>query len=180
MVVILYLWSFSLFKQSRILDWSKRLWQSNLRALVCVADFNDIRFASDRKGVTRRSGQSKCFHNWVSDFALIDLPLSNIKHTWSDFRVNASCSKIDSLCIKGMAGITPENPPRRASKTSFWPLPINGWHGQLNWRSNRDARTCGINITLSSSQFNHGGLMHQLMAAQQKDSNETPNHQKSI
>lgn len=38
---------------------------------------------------------TKSFHDSISDFFLIDLPLTNIHHTWSNFRAAASCSRID-------------------------------------------------------------------------------------
>lgn len=66
----------------------------------CVGgDFNEILFPSDRKGQSRITRNSKCFHDWIAEFALIDLPLPNLQHTWSNFRINASCSKIDRFFI---------------------------------------------------------------------------------
>lgn len=56
----------------------------------CVgSDFNEILYSADRKGSTRMNGHSKRFHNWVLDFSLIDLALTNLRHTWSNFRANA-------------------------------------------------------------------------------------------
>lgn len=56
-------------------------------------------YSSDRKGTTKVNGNSARFHRWVSDFSLIDLPLTNLKHTWSNFRTNASCSKLDRIFV---------------------------------------------------------------------------------
>lgn len=52
---------------------------------------------------------------------------ANIKHNWSSFRANVSCSKIYSLCIKGMAQITAKNPSHRPPRAGFWPQPTNGY-----------------------------------------------------
>lgn len=66
----------------------------------CVGgDFNEILYSSDRKGSTRLNAHSDCVHNWVSDFSLTNLPLINQLHTWSNLRINASCSKIDRIFV---------------------------------------------------------------------------------
>lgn len=62
-------------------------------------DFNEILYASDRKGCTRLNAHSDRFHNWISDFSLLDWPMTNLRHTWSNFRINASCSKIDRIFV---------------------------------------------------------------------------------
>lgn len=57
----------------------------------CVGrDFNEILFSSDKRGSTRMNAHSELFHNWVLGFSLVDLPLTNLRHTWSNFRINAS------------------------------------------------------------------------------------------
>lgn len=38
--------------------------------------------------------QSKEFHEWVTQFALIDNPIKNVQYTWLNFRESAACSKI--------------------------------------------------------------------------------------
>lgn len=113
----------SLFQAKQILDQVKWPRQSNLRSLVCGRWFSEILFASDRKGVTTKNFQFECFHDWVSDIALIDLHLTNIKHTRSNFRVNTSCSKIDRVFVsKDWLELHPENhlkgPPRPVSDHS--------------------------------------------------------------
>lgn len=68
--------------------------------LWCVGgDFNEILYSSDRKGSTRMNAYSKRFHNWVSWLLLDDLPLRNLRLTWSNFRVNASCSKLGRIFV---------------------------------------------------------------------------------
>lgn len=62
-------------------------------------DFNEILFPSDRKGNSRTNKNLKCFHDWIAEFSLLDLPLTNLQHTWSNFRANASCNKIDRFFI---------------------------------------------------------------------------------
>lgn len=50
----------------------------------CVrGDFNEILYSTESK----RRLRSDFFNGWVSNFTLIDLPLLNIKHTWSSFHV---------------------------------------------------------------------------------------------
>lgn len=39
--------------------------------------------------------QMRKFHEWVIEFALIDIPIKNLQYTWSNFRAQAACSKID-------------------------------------------------------------------------------------
>lgn len=66
----------------------------------CIrGDFNEILFSSDRNGDSRINRYTQCFHDWISEFSLIDLPLMNVQHTWSNFRKNTSCSKIDRFFI---------------------------------------------------------------------------------
>lgn len=62
-------------------------------------DFNQIPYSWDRKGSTRVNSHSKPFHRWVSDFSLIDIALTNLRHTWSSFRLNASFSKTDRYFV---------------------------------------------------------------------------------
>lgn len=78
----------------------------------CVGgDFNEILFSSDRRDNSRLNGQTHCFHNWLSVFSLIILPLLNLHHTWSNFRENTSCSKIERFFItRGMAGENIQKP----------------------------------------------------------------------
>lgn len=66
----------------------------------CVGgDFNEILYAMDRKGSTIVNAQSEQLHRWVSDFSLIDIPLTNLRHTWSNFQLNASFNKIDRIFV---------------------------------------------------------------------------------
>lgn len=39
------------------------------------------------------------FNEWVSDFGLIDMPIPNTRFTWSNFRENAACSRLDRFFI---------------------------------------------------------------------------------
>lgn len=59
------------------------------------SDFNEILFTSDRKGILRTNCKTKSFHDWDSEFSLIDLPLLNIPYTWPNFRIKA----IDSVFV---------------------------------------------------------------------------------
>lgn len=39
------------------------------------------------------------FHDWVTEFGLIDIPINNIHFTWSNGRENTACSKLDRFFI---------------------------------------------------------------------------------
>lgn len=66
----------------------------------CIGgDFNEILFSTDRNRTSARHHRSNSFHEWISDFSLIDLPLPNLQHTWSNFRAEASCSRLDRIFV---------------------------------------------------------------------------------
>lgn len=120
--------------------------------LWCVGgDFNEILYSSDRKGSTTVNFHSERFHRWVLDFSLIDIPLTNLQHTWSNFLLNASCSKVDRIFIskewhdshpkvllKGLPSLS------RITALCFWPL-----MAQLEGRHLSDLKICGSKTNLS-------------------------------
>lgn len=84
-------------------------------------------------------------------FSLIDLPLTNLRHTWANFRPTASCSKIDrffvskewlernpSVHLKGLPRPVSDHCPLFLSTEG-----LNGGPTPL------DSKICGSNIKIS-------------------------------
>lgn len=66
----------------------------------CIGgDFNEIHYSTNRNGNSRLNRHTQYFHEWISVFSLIDLPVRNLHQTWSNFRENASCGKIDRFFV---------------------------------------------------------------------------------
>lgn len=66
----------------------------------CVGgDFNEILYSGDMNMGAGSGTQMGNVHSWILDFALIDPPLQNIGYTWSNFRVNATWSRLDRLFV---------------------------------------------------------------------------------
>lgn len=62
----------------------------------CVGwDFNEVLYSKDRKGGMSSNIQTRKFHEWVAEFALIYIQIKNLEYTWSNFRGQAIWRKID-------------------------------------------------------------------------------------
>lgn len=77
--------------------WTKLYDLGNLiEGAYCVCgDFNEVLYLKDRNGRRTSSIQTKKFHEWVAEFALIDSSNKNTRYTWSNIWAQAACSKID-------------------------------------------------------------------------------------
>lgn len=56
--------------------------------------FNEVFYFGDQNDLDPLLKWKK-FHSWVSDYSLFDFPLQNTLFTWSNFRSNVACSKLD-------------------------------------------------------------------------------------
>lgn len=85
------------------------------------------------------------FHEWVTKFGLIDLPIHKGQYTWSNCRENAKRSKLDLfLDITAMEGPVPICVFKRSSGTSQTTVPY--YWISINQRmalNLSDLETCG-------------------------------------
>lgn len=58
-------------------------------------DFNVVRFAREKNKPVRARRSMRMFNEIISELSLIDPPLANGDYTWSNFRDNPTCSRID-------------------------------------------------------------------------------------
>lgn len=65
---------------------------------VSVA-INKILLSSDRNHTSTTNCHTNSFHDRTSEFSQIDLPSPNLQHTWSNFRAQASCSRIYRIFV---------------------------------------------------------------------------------
>ena len=66
----------------------------------CVGgDFNVVRFASEKNKTIRARRSMRCFNEIIAELSLIDPPLSNGEYTWSNFRENPTCSRLDRFLL---------------------------------------------------------------------------------
>lgn len=115
-------------------------------------DFNDFLYSSDRKGSYRMNAHSERFYNWVSDFSLIDIPLTNLRQ---------------KFVSKDWQDLNPKVLSQRPSRTSFQSLPAVSSHGMSTRRSNTlDSETCCSNINVSKQLSLHGGMKLKFKAGQ--------------
>lgn len=98
-MAFLYLWS--VFKYWNGEFWIELNHMGNLaKGAWCIrGDFNEVLYRMDKNGRTGSTSQITNFNNWVSDFALLDIPLQNIQYTWSNFRFNATYSRLDRFFV---------------------------------------------------------------------------------
>lgn len=53
----------------------------------CIGgDFNEVLYSADRNGKRGSNAQKRNFHDWISEFGLIDIPINNIQFTWSKWQ----------------------------------------------------------------------------------------------
>lgn len=52
-------------------------------------------YSEDRRGKRSSNIQMRNFLDWVTKFALIDISIKKLQYTWSNFRAQPLCSKID-------------------------------------------------------------------------------------
>ncbi|XP_075475211.1 uncharacterized protein LOC142505954 [Primulina tabacum] len=68
----------------------------------CVGgEFNVIRNLSEKMNSTSYTTSMYCFDNLIEEMGLHDPPLLNAKFTWSNFRANPICCRLDRFLISG-------------------------------------------------------------------------------
>ncbi|KAK8698655.1 hypothetical protein V6N13_114766 [Hibiscus sabdariffa] len=67
--------------------------------IIVGGNFNIIRFPEEKVGVSWNRGAMEKFSEFIEDLSLIDLPLQGGNFTWSNFRENASFSRLDRFLI---------------------------------------------------------------------------------
>lgn len=130
------------------------IWQT----MVCGWWFK-ILFSTYQKGSSRTNSQSK-ISTMALWFSLSDLSLLKISHTWSNYRVTSSCSKIDRFflsmewledhpkaCIKGLPTLVSGH------------CPVMIWSAYLEALHLFNLRISGWNTSLSNNPSNLGGPM---------------------
>lgn len=130
------------------------IWQT----MVCGWWFK-ILFSTYQKGSSRTNSQSK-ISTMALWFSLSDLSLLKISHTWSNYRVTSSFSKIDRFflsmewledhpkaCIKGLPTLVSGH------------CPVMIWSAYLEALHQFNLRISGWNTSLSNNPSNLGGPM---------------------
>lgn len=64
-----------------------------------LGDFNITRWYSDRNLSDGNLGGRKLFNEWIDDWGLLDIQISNHKYTWSSMRDNPSLSRLDRILV---------------------------------------------------------------------------------
>nr|GEU99330.1 G-type lectin S-receptor-like serine/threonine-protein kinase LECRK1 [Tanacetum cinerariifolium] len=72
-----------------ILVWIGR-WNGEV---IIMGDFNEVRFADERRGLMFYPSMARCFNNFISSFGLVDIKLEGFSFTWS----HPSASKLSKL-----------------------------------------------------------------------------------
>lgn len=66
----------------------------------CVGgDFNEVLYLEERNRATRSTRRMNEFRDFVDWNELMDIPLSGVRVTWSNFQVRSSLSKLDRFLV---------------------------------------------------------------------------------